>query len=123
MSCESGSATGCAAVSSRQPVASPQLRQVHVVVSTPFENDELWLVLLQLSGHRSVSPVMAPPVVPQPFQVQRPPDVGCGPRMADSPAGTEAEAVCIQLPLTLTKGVMPVGAQLPPRVAGDAPEL
>ena len=65
MSCEIGSATGCAAVSSRQPVASPQLRQVHVVVSTPFENDELWLVLLQLSGHRSVSPVMAQPLLPQ----------------------------------------------------------
>ena len=48
-----------------QPVASPQFRQVQVVVKTPFENDELWPVLLQLSGHRSVSPVMAQPLSPQ----------------------------------------------------------
>lgn len=48
-----------------QPVASPQIWQVQLLVETPFTVDELVLLLLQLYGHRLVSPVMAQPLSPQ----------------------------------------------------------
>jgi len=50
----------------------------------------------------------APPV-PQPLQLQDPPDTGCGPKVAEAPVLSVAELVWIQVPLTLTYGVMVVG--------------
>ncbi|MBW8891477.1 MAG: hypothetical protein JF617_04670 [Burkholderiales bacterium] len=43
----------------------------------------------------------AEPDVPQPLQPHEPPVVGCGPRMAELPAVTVADDVCVQEPLAL----------------------
>jgi hypothetical protein len=56
----------------------------------------------------------AVPEVPQPLQLQEPPDTGCGPNSTELPATTLTLAVCCQVPaFTRRKGVIAVGVQAP----------
>lgn len=52
--------------------------------------------------------------MPQPVQLQEPPDTGCGPNCTELPAATVTVAVCCHAPpFTRRYGVIAVGAQPP----------
>jgi hypothetical protein len=56
----------------------------------------------------------AVPEVPQPVQLQEPPDTGCGPNRTELPAAMLTLEVCCQAPpFTCRYGVIAVGAQPP----------
>jgi hypothetical protein len=63
------------------------------------------------------------PEVPQPDQLQEPPDAGCGPNCTELPAAMLTLEVCCQVPaLTRRYGVIAVGVQAPPELE-ELPEL